>query len=251
MGSTEQDDNEMQWEVWRNIELALSHDGVCNSQLECSSQDESCSVSLQIARAPNRLMIRTRSVQCHAIVYMDNSIWMSAEISYLWDINSSFLQGKIVFRCMSSNFSESCMKQTLHIRWSCAVRIPIPIIVKINMHIMPVEVAKVYQPGCKGYSLPPCHPYLPTSNLSPINKVKARCNGQCWEKDPFHNTGWHIWRIENLLHMTTSSSEWRQEKIESRMGLNCRRIEQVGMQKPACGEKKQEIQLVSNKEKVK
>jgi hypothetical protein len=48
-----------------------------------------------------------------------------------------------------------------------------------------VQEDPTYQPQHKRHSLPPYCPYLATFNFSPNNKVNAKYNGQCSEKELF------------------------------------------------------------------
>jgi len=80
-------------------------------------------------------------------------------------------------------------------------------------------------------------PYLATSNISSINKVNTKYNGQCSEKETFATTGSQIWQIDKVLNTTTSSSEERQERLGSGTGLSPWSVAQLGIQKEACGGK--------------
>jgi len=93
----------------------------------------------------------------------------------------------------------------------------------------------MYQPWHKRCSLPPYCPYLATSNISPNNKVNANYNGQCCEKELFTTTGGQPWHFNQAVHPTTSSNEWRQERLGSRESPNPWVFAQIVIQNEACG----------------
>jgi len=101
-----------------------------------------------------------------------------------------------------------------------------------------VQVDQTYQPWHKRCSLPPCGPYIATSNTSPNNKVNTRYNGQFSNNDPFAMSSAQIRQIYPALHTKTSSSEWRQEWLGGRKGLSIGRIVQHKIQKAALGGEK-------------
>jgi len=81
-----------------------------------------------------------------------------------------------------------------------------------------VLIDQTYQPWHKRRSLPPCGPYLATSNISPNNKVNTRYNGQCSKKEPFATSGGQILQIDNEYHTMKSSSQYSQEWLGGRKG---------------------------------
>jgi len=98
-----------------------------------------------------------------------------------------------------------------------------------------VRIDQTYQPWHKWRSLPPCGPFLATSNISPNNKVNKRYNGQCSEIKPFATHMGQIWQINKAFHTTTSSGEQRQEWFRGRKGPSFWSIAQLTIQKEACG----------------
>jgi hypothetical protein len=56
-GIEKEDDNEKKWEVLRNIQLASYHNGICSSQLVCSTRDESCCIWLKLAAVSHHPVI--------------------------------------------------------------------------------------------------------------------------------------------------------------------------------------------------
>jgi len=94
----------------------------------------------------------------------------------------------------------------------------------------------MYQPWHKRRSVPPYYPYLATSSKSPNNKVNANYNSQWSRKGHFATSSGQIWQIDKAVHTTTSSSEWRQERLGSRKCPSLWGIVQHAIQKEACGQ---------------
>jgi len=90
-----------------------------------------------------------------------------------------------------------------------------------------VQFDQTYQHWPKGRSLPPCGPYLATSNISPINKVSTWYNGQCSENTPLATSGRQRQQIDQEIHTMTSWSESRQEWLGGRQGLSIGSIAQL------------------------
>ena len=104
-GIGEEDDNEKKWDVLRNIESASSQNGIRNSQLVHSTQDESCRLWLQVAGVSQRPAICNKAVWCCLYVYRDELWCMTAEISWLPDMNCRFFEGMEVWWCLSQKTS--------------------------------------------------------------------------------------------------------------------------------------------------
>ena len=98
-----------------------------------------------------------------------------------------------------------------------------------------VQIDHTYQPWHTRRRLPPCSPYLATSNISPNNNVDTRYNGQCSENEPYATTGGQIWQIEEGIHTTTLSSDSTQEWVRGRKGPSIGSIAQFTIQKEAFG----------------
>jgi len=98
-----------------------------------------------------------------------------------------------------------------------------------------VRIDQTYQPWHKRRSLPPCGPFLPTSNILPNNKVNTRYNGQYSEKEPPATSGLQMRQINDAFHTTMLSGEWRQEWLGGRKGPCVESIAQLTIQKEACG----------------
>jgi hypothetical protein len=60
-------------------------------------------------------------------------------------------------------------------------------------------------------------------------------NCQDSEKELFATSGWQIWQIGEVFHMTTSSSQLGQVCLGGRKTLSPWAIAQLAIQKPACG----------------
>ena len=100
-----------------------------------------------------------------------------------------------------------------------------------------VLIDETYQPWHKRLSMPPCGPYLATSNISPNNKVNTRYNGLCSVKESFATSGRQIWQIDKALNTTTASRKWWQEWLAGRKCPSIGSIAQITIQKEAfCGE---------------
>jgi len=108
-----------------------------------------------------------------------------------------------------------------------------------------VRVDQTYEPWHKRLSLPPCGPYLATSNISPNNKVNTRYNVQCSEKELFCTSCGHLRQIDKAVHMLTSSSKWRQEWLGGRKGPSVGSIAQLTIQKEAFSREKTRNALCS------
>ena len=94
-----------------------------------------------------------------------------------------------------------------------------------------VQVDQTYEPWQNGLSLPPCGPYLATSNISPNNKVNTRYIGQCSEKELFSTSGRQRGQIYKEVYTSTSSCEWQQERPGGRSGPSVGSIAQLVIQK--------------------
>jgi len=97
-----------------------------------------------------------------------------------------------------------------------------------------VRIDQTYQPWHKWRSLPPCGPFLATSNISPNNKVNTRYNGQWFEKEPFATSGRQICQIDKEFHRTTLSGESRQKWLGGTTGPSVGSIAQPTIQIEAC-----------------
>ena len=88
------------------------------------------------------------------------------------------------------------------------------------------------------HSMSPCGPYLVTSNISPINEVNTKYNGQCSKKEPFATSRGQIRQIDKPIHTTMSSSEWTQDLLGGTKGPSLRSIVQLAIQNNAWPEGK-------------
>jgi len=93
----------------------------------------------------------------------------------------------------------------------------------------------MYQPWHKRHSLPPYCPYLERLNISPYNEVNTINNGQGSNKERITTSDGPLWLIHTVVHMTTSSSEWRQEQGRSHKSRSHRCMAQLAIQKEAYG----------------
>jgi len=93
----------------------------------------------------------------------------------------------------------------------------------------------MYQPWHHRHSLPPCCPYLRTSNILPNNKVYTWHNGQCSEKELSSTSGRQILQIDRAVHTTTSSCEWRWQTIGGRNSPSVGSIVQLTIKQDAFG----------------
>ena len=133
--------------------------------------------------------------------------------------------------CLKLSYG-SYMKQTPNDRW-LALLFPIQWWSKHRYCFVQVDDAD--QPRHDRGRLPPCRPYLTTSNISSINKVNTIYNGQCSEKELFAIAGRHIWQIDKVHHTMTSSCDWRQKRLQRRKGLRSWSVAQLVIQNQACG----------------
>jgi len=114
-----------------------------------------------------------------------------------------------------------------------------------------VQVDQVYQPWLNRCSMPPCGVYLATSNISPINKVNTKYNGQSSEKEPFATSNRQICQIDKSIHTITSSAESSEDWHGGGNGPSIRSIAQLVIQKVASGGERRETHFVYNEEKEK
>jgi len=96
VGSGEEDDNERNWKVLTNIQLASSPTGMPNSQLATSTTDESWCVSLQVAWGFNCTGISTKLARCGVLINRYPLNRTTSNIFYLWDTNSTVFDGQDV-----------------------------------------------------------------------------------------------------------------------------------------------------------
>jgi len=89
-------------------------------------------------------------------------------------------------------------------------------------------VDQTFEPWHKWLSLPPCGPYLATSNISP-NKVKTRYNGKCGENELFPTSGGQIRQIDKDVHATKLRNKWGQERHGGRKDPSIGRIAQLAI----------------------
>jgi len=129
-------------------------------------------------------------------------------------------------------FYGTFMKQTLNDGWLALL---FPIQWRSKHRFCVVQVDDADHPRHKRGRLPPCHPYLATSNISSINKVNTEYNGQCSEKELFAIASRHIWQIDKVHHTTTSSCEWRQQGLQRRQGPRSWSVAQLAIQNQAWG----------------
>jgi len=153
-------------------------------------------------------------------------------MSGLWDIYSTFLDGKDVWWCLSQEIPWILLEPDD--KW-CTVSIAISNLVTVNHRFCFLQVNEAYQPQYKRRSLRLCGPYLATSKFSSINKVNTKYNGQCSKKETFTITGRQIRQIENALNTTTSSSKSKQQRLGNRKGPSTWSGAQLAIQNDACG----------------
>ena len=125
------------------------------------------------------------------------------------------------------------MKQMLNIMSRCTVSIAIPNEVTVKTQILlcsnrlsvPTATLKTQRASM----------WCILCNISSINEVKTKYNGQCSEKEPFATTGRQLWEIDKVFLMTMSSSKYKQERLGSRTGPSPWSIVQLAIQIEACG----------------
>jgi len=98
-----------------------------------------------------------------------------------------------------------------------------------------VQVDQTYQPWHQRHSLPPCGPYLATSNILRKNNVDTRYNGRCSESELFSAPGGQIQQIDQAIYTPTSTSEWRQVWLGGRKNQIVGSIAQLTIWKEAFG----------------
>jgi len=110
-----------------------------------------------------------------------------------------------------------------------------------------VQVDSTYQPWQKWCSLPPCVPYLATSNIAPNNQGNTRYNDQCCQKGLFATVGGQILHIDHAIYLTTPSNDWRHEWLGGQQGPSIGSIPQHTIQKEASGGEETGIALVKQR----
>jgi len=189
-------------------------DYIVTYKLKCNEWQPTCTfnsswILLRIAAGDsNGPLICSKSVWCCLVVYRDTSWWTIADTSCLIDITRSFFNRKDVWWLLSQliagivheshansevliyglhYYSQSSDGQNTDFAVFNLIK-PTNLDIKVAACLLVVHILQ-----------------HPTSR--PNKKVSTIHDGQCSEKEPSAASGGQIQQIDEVIHMTTSSSE--------------------------------------------
>jgi len=161
-----------------------------NSQLAQSTQNESCCISRQVEGVSNGPSMCRKSVWCCLVIYRDKSRWKTCRTHIIAGNKKYILRRKghrvlfvsrhpwdLIWNIRQKAGHVVQLAWLLQMKWLSKRRYCF------------VQVDQAYQPWHQRHSLPPCGPYLATSNILRINKVNTKYNGLCSEKEPCATSG--------------------------------------------------------------
>jgi len=114
-----------------------------------------------------------------------------------------------------------------------------------------VRIDQTYQPWYKRRTVPPCGPFLATSNISPNNKINTNTMVKAAKKNLLQVPGGKYGKL--MKH----STRWCQQANKGNSGLEAERVRAYGAfrilwsKQKLAAEKRQESHFLSNKEREK
>ena len=214
----EEDDNQMNREVLRNIELASSQNRLSDRQLGYSTPDESICVLLQVAGVSYIPAICSESVWCCMLVCRHQLKCTTAESWLLLHVNRRFFDRKDGWWWLSQEITmiidgtdvKNWVILYLYYDYS-------PFSDGQNTEFSLFKVIKHTNLDMKDATCLDMVHILQHPTSLPIT-VNNKYNGQHYKKEAFSTSSRQIWQMDKAVHTTTSSRKWSEEGVGGREG---------------------------------